>query len=365
MNTPTTIEPLIAALPANATSHGHPPQHPAKHLAPNPDHILQTGLGFWASKTLLSATELGLFTELARGPLDADTLRARLGLHERSAHDFFDALVALRFLERRDGQYANTPEADLFLDRNKPGYVGGMLEMCNARLYGFWGSLTAALRTGQPQNEGKMGDDFFGKLYGAPEKLEGFLKAMTGLSVGTARAIAEKFPWAEYRSVADVGAAQGAVPVQLARAHPHLRAIGYDLPVVQPIFEQYAQAHGVADRVRFHSGDFFKDPLPNADVIIMGHILHDWNLEQKLRLIQKAYDALPSGGAFIVYEALIDDDRRENALGLLMSLNMLIETPGGFDYTGADCQEWMRDVGFRTTRVEPLVGPDAMVIGIK
>lgn len=365
MNPPSIAEPLIAALPVNATRSGHLPQHPAKHPAPTPDHILQTGFGFWASKTLLSATELGLFTELARGPLNAENLRQRLWLHERSAHDFFDALVALRLLERHDGQYANTAESDLFLDRNKPTYVGGMLEMCNARLYGFWGSLTEALRTGKPQNEARTGGDLFGNLYRSPERLEGFLKSMTGLSLGAAHAIAEKFPWAEYRTVADVGAAQGAVPVQLALVHSHLEAIGYDLPVVQPSFEHYAQAHGVMNRVRFHAGDFFKDPLPKVDVIIMGHILHDWNLEQKLRLIQKAYDALPEGGAFIVYEALIDDDRRENALGLLMSLNMLIETSGGYDYTGADCQEWMRDVGFRATRVEPLVGPDAMVIGIK
>ena len=332
---------------------------------PSADHILQTGLGFWASKTLLSAVELGLFTELAFGPQDAETIRLRLGLHERSVRDFLDALVALRFLERHEGAYANTPETDLFLDRNKPTYVGAMLEMSNARLYPYWGSLTEGLRTGKPQNEAKTGGDLFGNLYRSPEKLQEFLKGMTGLSLGVAHAISEKFPWAQYATVADVGAAQGAVPVHLALAHPHLEAIGYDLPVVKPIFEQYAQANGVSDRVRFQSGDFFKDPLPKVDVIIMGHILHDWNLEQKLRLIQKAYDALPDGGAFIVYEALIDDDRRENAFGLLMSLNMLIETAGGFDYTGADCQEWMRDVGFRETRVEHLVGPDSMVIGIK
>ncbi len=365
MNALSLPESPVALHPGNETTHARIAPRPPKPLAPTPDYILQTGLGFWAAKTLLSAVELGVFTKLAQGPLDAATLRLQLGLHERSAHDFIDALVALRFLERRDGQYANTTESDLFLDCNKPSYVGGILEMCNERLYGFWGSLTTALRTGQPQNEGKTGDDFFGKLYGSPDKLKGFLKAMTGLSLGTARAIAEKFPWAEYRTVADVGAAQGAVPVHLAQAHRHLEAIGFDLPVVQPIFEEYVQTHGVANRVRFRSGDFFKDPLPKVDVIIMGHILHDWNLEQKLRLMQKAYDTLPEGGAFIVYEALIDDDRRENALGLLMSLNMLIETPGGFDYTGADCQEWMRAVGFRATRVEPLIGPDSMVIGIK
>jgi hypothetical protein len=331
----------------------------------SPDHILQTGLGFWASKTLLSATELGVFTQLARGPLDGETLRKRLGLHARSAQDFFDALVAMHFLERHHGIYANTPESDKFLDRNKPTYIGGLLEMCNVRLYGFWESLTEALRTGEPQNEGKRGDDFFGKIYSSPQRLEGFLHAMSGISLGAAEAIAQKFPWLGYETFADIGAAQGAVPVKLARAHPHLRGIGFDLPAVRPIFEKYVQANGVANRVQFQAGDFFKDSLPPADVIIMGHILHDWSLREKEMLIKKAYDALPEGGAFIVYETLIDNERRENAVGLLMSLNMLIETPGGFDYTGADCQSWLRAVGFRETRVEHLLGPDSMVIGIK
>jgi hypothetical protein len=332
---------------------------------PNLDHIMNVGLGFWASKTLLSAIELGVFTELAQGPLDAKQLQQKLGIHSRSARDFFDALVALRFLERNDGKYSNSPDADQFLDRNKPTYAAGILEMANARLYRYWGSLTEGLRTGKPQNESASGGDLFGSLYSTPEKLETFLSGMTGLSLGAAMALAQKFPWNQYQTFADVGVAQGAVPVQIALAHPHLQGIGYDLPVVQPIFEKYVRKHGVDGRVRFEPGDFFKDPLPKADVLIMGHILHDWNLEEKRMLIRKAYDALPKGGAFIVYEALIDDERRENAFGLLMSLNMLIETPGGFDYTGADCSGWMRDAGFVETRVEHLVGPDSMIIGIK
>jgi precorrin-6B methylase 2 len=327
---------------------------------------MQTGFGFAASKTLLSAVELGLFTQLALGPLDAATLQQRLGLHPRSAVDFLDALVALRFLERHNGKYANTPEANMFLDRNKHTYMGGILEMCSVRLFGYWSHFTEALQTGKPQNEAKNNDaNFFASLYATPAKLEGFLKAMTGLSLGAARAISEKFPWGDYDTFADVGAAQGGVPVYLAQSHPHLRGVGFDLPGVQPIFEAYAKANGVADRVRFQAGDFFKDDLPKVDVIIMGHILHDWNLEEKRVLIRKAYEALPEGGAFIVHEALIDDDRRENAMGLLMSLNMLIETPGGFDYTGADGQRWMREAGFRETRVEHLGGPDSMVVGFK
>jgi hypothetical protein len=188
---------------------------------------------------------------------------------------------------------------------------------------------------------------------------------MTGISLASGRAIAEKFAWKNYKSFIGIGAAQGAVPVRVALAHPHLTGGGFDLPVVGPIFESYVRQHDLGERLHFHTGDFFKDKLPAADVLIMGHILHDWNLDEKKMLLQKAFDALPSGGALIVYEAIIDDDRRSNAFGLLMSLNMLIETPGGFDYTGANCQQWMRETGFKHTRVEHLTGPDSMVVGVK
>ena len=333
----------------------------------NPERIIQLGLGFWGSKTLLSAVELGLFTELAAGPLDAATVTDRLGLHPRSARDFLDALVSLGMIERdAEGRYSNTPDTDTFLDRNKPSYLGGLLEMVNARLYSFWGSLTEALKTGQPQNEVKSGSDgLFETLYADPQRLEGFLGAMTGLSLGAARAIAQKFPWGRYKTFIDVGGAQGGVAVEIALAHTHLTGGNFDLHTVGPVFEKYAARHGLSERLRFYPGDFFKDPLPTADVLVMGHILHDWNMEEKMTLLRKAYDALPEGGALIVHESLIDDERRENSVGLLMSLNMLIETPGGFDYTGADCQKWMKEVGFRKMRVEHLAGPDSMVVGVK
>ncbi len=237
--------------------------------------------------------------------------------------------------------------------------------MANARLYPFWGSLTEALRTGEPQNEAKHGGDLFESLYTDPERLSGFLRAMTGVSLGSAQAIAAKFPWHEYSRFADVGAAQGALPVQVALAHSHLSGIGFDLPPICPHFEAYVEANGLSDRLVFQAGDFFADPLPSADVLVMGHILHDWGLEKKQHLLGKAYEALPSGGALIVYEAIIDDERRKNAFGLLMSLNMLIETREGFDYTARDCAGWMGDAGFAGTRVEPLVGPDSMIVAIK
>jgi hypothetical protein len=332
-----------------------------------PDAIMQLGLGFWGSKALLSAVELGVFSELAdAGPLDAETLRGRLGLHERSATDFFDALVALGMLERADGRYSNTPATEVFLDRSKPSYVGGILEMANARLYPFWGTLTEGLRTGELQNEAKGGGEpFFEKLYADPERLAEFARAMSAISTGAAHAIAAKFPWQDRQTVIDVGCAEGAVPVQIARAHDHITGGGFDLPQLAPIFEEHVAQFGLGGRLSFTAGDFFAGPLPQADVLVMGHILHDWDLDEKRVLLQKAHDALPDGGALIVYDAIIDDDRRDNAFGLLMSLNMLIETPGGFDYTGADCLEWMQETGFRESYIEHLVGPDSMVVGIK
>jgi hypothetical protein len=331
-----------------------------------PDRILQTGLGFWASKALLSATEIGLFTELARGPASLEALSARLELHPRSARDFLDTLVALGFLRRSDGRYSNAPETDIFLDRAKPSYVGGLMEMASHRLFPYWGHLTEALRTGQPQNEIKAGGaGLFEAIYREPAALENFLAAMTGLSRGANVAIAHKFPWREHRTFVDVGTAQGDLAAQVALANGHLSGVGFDLPKIAPVFEKHVAACGVGERVSFAPGDFFADEFPRADVVVMGHILHDWDLPTKRMLIAKAYQALPRGGALVVYDAIIDDDRSKNAFGLLMSLNMLIETPGGFDYTGADCAGWMKDAGFASTRVEPLAGLDSMVVGVK
>lgn len=333
---------------------------------PVPDAIMQLGLAFWGSKALLTAVELDLFTTLAHGPLTGEALTAKLGLQQRGTTDWLDALVSLGMLRRSAaGEYANTPATGLYLDRARPTYLGGMLEMANARLYPFWGSLSEGLRTGRPQNEAKTGGDFFAALYQDDGRLKQFLHAMTGLSMGAAQAIAEKFAWDRYHTVIDIGTAEGCVPAQLALRHPHLTGGGFDLPAAKGIFEEYVAAQGLAGRLSFYAGDFFADPLPPADVLVMGHILHDWSLEEKLLLIRKAYDVLPDGGALIVYDAIIDDDRATNSFGLLMSVNMLIETQAGFDYTAADCRSWLADAGFRDSYAEGLAGPDSMVVGIK
>jgi SAM-dependent methyltransferase len=336
----------------------------------DPSHIMQVGMGFWPSKTVLSAVELELFTQLGAEAMTGEEIRERLDLHPRAIYDFLDTLVALRFLDRDgegiDGRYRNTNDTAAFLDKRSPSYIGGILEMSNARLYRFWGDLTEALRSGKPQNEIKhTGKPMFDELYSDPARLEQFMAAMQGVSLGNFHALAEKFDFSKYETVCDIGGATGQLCTILAARHPHLRCISYDLPVVAPIADKHVAAAGMADRVETASGDFFVDPLPAADVITMGLILHDWNLDRKMDLIRAAYDALPEGGAFIIIENLIDDARRENAFGLMMSLNMLIEFGDAFDFTGSDFAGWCREVGFREVEIVPLTGPSSAGIAYK
>ncbi len=337
---------------------------------PNPSHIMQVGMGFWPSKVVLSAVELQLFSHLAADSLTGEEIAQRIGLHHRAIYDFLDTLVALKFLERdgdgREGRYSNTADTAVFLDEDSPAYIGGILEMSNARLYRFWGDLTEALQTGKPQNEIKhTGKPMFDELYSDPARLEQFMQAMAGISMGNFQALAEKFDFSRYETVCDVGGATGRLSMALAARHPHLRCTSFDLPVVAPIAETAIAAAGLNERVAVASGDFLTDPIPQADVITMGLILHDWNLERKMHLIRSAYDALPEGGAFVIIENLIDDARRENAFGLMMSLNMLIEFGDAFDFTGGDFAGWCREAGFRDVQILPLAGPASAGIAYK
>ncbi|WP_190109703.1 methyltransferase [Streptomyces cinnamoneus] len=339
---------------------------PDPEHGPALDRLLQTATGFMASKVLLVAVSLGLFTELAEGPLDGDALRARLKLHPRSARDFFDALVGLGALERTDGAYANTPATAHYLVRGRPAYVGGLLEMSDTRMYDLWGNLAEGLRTGAPQNEIKTGEEgIYASLYDDPERLAVFQQAMTGLSMRSVHALTEAVDWSPYSTVVDVGCAEGALLTHLLQRRPHLRGTGFDLAAVEPTFRRGLERSGLADRLSFLAGDFFAGPLPRADVLVFGHILSNWALPKAKTLLHKAYEALPEGGRVIIYETLLDDERRENVPGLLMSLTMLLETPGGFEYTGADCRAWLAEAGFRETRVQHLAGPESMVIGRK
>lgn len=337
---------------------------------PNHEPIMQSAFAFWNAKTLLTAVEFDLFTQLGDQKMTGPELGKELGIHPRGIYDFFDALVAMKFLERDgdgpESQYYNNASGKTFLARNSPQYIGGILVMLNARLFKYWHDLPEALRTGEAQNEVKHGQKgIFETLYEDLPRLEQFLGAMAGISRFNYEALAEKFDFSPYKTLCDAGGASGLLCIEVAKRNPHLKCTTFDLPPVAPIAEKSIDKAGLNDRIEVSSGSFFEGDIPKADVITMGLILHDWDLEKKKLLARKAYDALPEGGAFIAIESLIDDARRENVFGLLMSLNMLIETGSGFDYTGADFQGWCREVGFKRFEVLHLAGPASAAIAYK
>ena len=336
----------------------------------NPSKIMEIGLGFWASKSLLTAVNMGLFTHLAEGELSGQDLKEKLELHSRGLYDFLDTLVALGFLNRtglkETSMYRNTEDSNLFLDKNKPSYVGGILEMANNRLYPFWNNLEEGLKTGKPQNETKTGDlSLFEVLYADEQKLREFLIAMGGIQRGNFRKFAKIFDFSNYKTHCDVGGAGGQLATQVAMNNEHMKCVSFDLPEVGPIADENINRIGLADRVSTQSGDFLKGSIPKADVITMGNILHDWGTKDKKMLIKKAYDSLPQGGAFVVIENIIDDNRSDNTFGLLMSLNMNIETAEGFDFSASDFDAWAKESGFTQTSVIPLTGPSSAIVAIK
>jgi hypothetical protein len=339
---------------------------------PTPESIMQIGTGFWASKILLSAVKFKLFTILAeRKSMSAAEIKSHLGFKctDRNVFDYLDTLAGFGFLTREGvletAKYSNSINTDFFLDNKKPSYIGGMLEMLNNRLYGFWGNLETGLLTGHPQNEAKHGENLFEKLYADADRLKEFIHAMSGIQMGGFMALAQKFDFSKAKSLVDIGGSAGLLSLMVARNQPHMSCISWDLPVVGPIANETIKKFQLQDRVKVAEGDFFKDEFPKADIITMGNILHDWDEETKLMLMKKAYKALPEGGAFIAIESIIDDGRKQNVFGMMMSINMLIETGTGFDYTLADFSKWAKQVGFKSTSLLPLAGPTSAAIAYK
>ena len=328
----------------------------------NPERILNMGFGFFSAQTLITAVELGVFTLLGSTAQTGPALQLALGLHPRATYDFLDALVALGLLAKEGrgdtALYRNTMESDKFLNKGNDSYVGGIFTMSGHRLYRYWGDLGEALRTGRPQSEAKnAGKPLFDEIFADRGKLREFCAAMAGLSRHNFELFTDKFSFGRYRRHVDVGASTGLLSKLAVSKYPHLEAVAFDLPAVAEVTREYVKQWGLTDRIQVVGGSFLQDPIPRGDLLTLGLILHDWNLEKKLQILRAAYDALEPGGALVVIENLIDDERRENAFGLLMSLNMLVEFGDAFDYTFEDFAGWCRTVGFTRCEKFPIFGP--------
>lgn len=343
-----------------------------QNTQPTPATIMQIGSGFWASKVLLAAIKFELFTKLAsRQTMTANEIKKELNLNcsDRNVFDFLDTLTGFGFVNREGvletAKYSNGIDTDVFLDKNKPSYIGGILEMMNERLYDFWGNLEEGLLTGEPQNETKAGGNLFEKIYDDTNRLKMFVHAMSSAQMGGFVAFAEKFDFSKYKTLTDAGGSAAMLSLMVAKQQPQITCTSFDLPAIAPIANETIQQFRLDDRVKAVRGDFFSDPIPPADVVTMGNILHDWDEETKLILIRKAYNALPRGGAFVAIENIIDDERKQNVFGMMMSLNMLIETGNGFNFTFSDFNKWTKKIGFKSTELLHLSGPTSAAIAYK
>jgi hypothetical protein len=333
----------------------------ANRIGADADQVAVKRLGnaFCEAKLLLSAVELGVFTALDAGSATEGELRERLDLQPRGVRDFLDALVVLGLLERSGERYANSRAASRVLVRGKDSYAGGFLERANRMLYPAWGRLTEALRTGAPQAA-----DALGAMQADPAKLAQYLDMMDSVNVQLVPDILASLPWAQVGTVVDVGGARGNLVGRIAQAHPALRGAVFDLPAIAPAAAAHLTALGVADRISYRSGDFFTDPLPRAEVVVIGHVLHNWSPDQRAALVKRAYDAVLPGGALLVYDAMLDPERGSLST-LLVSLNMLLVTAGGGEYTVDECAGYLRAAGFGEIAGWPIGATDTLIVGRK
>jgi hypothetical protein len=313
--------------------------------------IVRLNTSYFQAKALQSAVELGLFKLLADRPATVDEIRAKLELKHRFIKDFLDALVSLELLESEGGSYRNSALAAEYLVPNMPIYLGGTAVQHARMHYHAWASLTEALRDGKAKSAvAAQGPAAYAKYYEDLDRARQVMTHMDAHNSFTADELAGHIDWGRYRSFVDIGGARGNVAARLVLAHPHLHGGVFDVPALKPLYDELMQRLGTADRVQFHGGDFFADPLPPADVLILGHVLPDWPQDQRHELAEHAFNALPRGGSVVIYDPMIDESERDPAV-LLQRINQTMLRDDASTYSISEGREYVEQAGFRFERV--------------
>lgn len=316
--------------------------------------ITRINLAYAQARVLHAAVELGLFEALVEAPVSGEALATRLGLHPRLAPDFLGALAGLGLLERTAEGYRNAPGAERYLVPGGREYIGASVLAHGRVHYGLWADFAGALRDGHARSDRTTGAGAVGAGAGADlDRARRFLAHMEAFSGFVAEELAAAYDWAGADSFVDVGGGRGHVAAGLVAAHPHLSGAVFDVPGVAPLFAEHMADLGTAGRVRFHGGDFFADPLPTADVAIVGHVLHDWPVEARRALLASVTAAVRPGGALLVYDAMIDG-APSDPMPYLRSLVCAVIRDGGSEYPVDACRDWVEEAGFTVDRVVPL-----------
>jgi hypothetical protein len=329
----------------------------------NAQSLSRLSTAYAEARILHSAVDVGVFEFLARGPASENAIQQALGLHARFTRDFLATLAALGLLERVGDRYRNSAVTAALLVPGGPVFLGGRVKAASTKHYHIWGRLTEALRDGKPKVNG--GPITFQKLYADAAETRNFLIHMDANNGQVAQQLAEQVDWTGIAAFVDIGGARGNVAAHLVNAHPHLRGGVFELPAVEPFFVELMVERGTADRVKFHGGDFFADPLPATDVMIFGHVLHDWSGDRCLDLLERAREALNPRGSVVIYDQMLDEEAPD-LRSLLGSLNVGLITEGGGEYTVAQCRSWLDKSGFAFRYAKRLsCGNDTVVVAVK
>jgi 3-hydroxy-5-methyl-1-naphthoate 3-O-methyltransferase len=337
----------------------------------SPEPIFQMATAYWVSKTLMAAVEFELFTKISNRSVTLEELQKVLGMEARPADVFATALVSLGLLNAsvngNDGRaFSNSPLSATFLDRNKSSYMGDIVAMFDKRLYNMWDRLPQSLLANKPASG--SGEEIFGqaRLNLATEQMQKFTHAMYGVSVGPAMALAKAFDFSRCKRLIDIGGGSGVYAIHVALANPHLSAVVADLAAVCGVADEYIRRFSLLSRVKTKALDFFKEDIPSGyDVALLSHIIHDWSEEKDIGLLKKIFSSINSGGAIIISEWLLDDEKTGPAFPALMGMNMIIETEGGRNYSFAEISKMLAAAGFNSIEKWPLLGPASIIIGHK
>jgi acetylserotonin O-methyltransferase len=334
--------------------------------APDPAPILDLLEAFRRSKTMFAAIALGVFDRLATGSAALDELARDLRADADALQRLLDACVYLGLLQCEAGHYGNTPTASAYLTSTSPRRLTGYARYSNTALWQLWAHLEDAVREGTNRWQQTFGWDgpIFDHFFRTPADLREFLMGMQGQGLISSPAVVAAFDLHRFHRLVDLGGGTGHLSIAACRRYPELHAVVFDMPGTQNLAGELVAATEVANRVELHAGDFFADELPEADLYAMGRIVHDWSEAKIDRLLQKIHDRLPEGGALLLAEKLLNDDRAGPAQAVFQSLNMLVCTEGK-ERTLAEYAELLRRAGFANVEGQRTGAPMDAVLATK
>ena len=315
---------------------------------PDPTNVLDLLFAFRKSKAMFDAVSLGVFDALVKGPKSAKTLAGEIGADPAALEQLLNACVGLELLSWSSSGYANTPAATAYLTSESPDRMTGYISYSNDVMWKLWANLKDAVREGTNRWKQTYGWDgpLFSHFFRTDQSRREFLMGMHGFGRISSPHVASAFDLSRFRRFVDLGGATGHLAIAACERYPQLRGVVFDLPESIPLAQEIVAESSVAGRITFVPGDFFKDTLPEGDVIALGRILHDWTEEKVLRLLGRIYERLPAGGAVLIAEKLLDENKTGPSWAQMQSLNMLVCTEGK-ERTLSEYERLLDQVGFR------------------